>query len=88
MSSCRLGPNRAPLWPRGIVGSISHCEGYCAVVAARQDRFAGLGLDVERGEPLGRNLVKRVCRPTEIARLDSDDARPENGTMRLDLENR
>src|SRR5215469_16812348 len=28
------GPDRAPLWPDGFVGSISHARGACAAVAA------------------------------------------------------
>ncbi|MBK7862459.1 MAG: 4'-phosphopantetheinyl transferase superfamily protein [Archangiaceae bacterium] len=37
-------PNRAPTWPMGMVGSISH-SGELAVAAG--GRFAGLGIDLE-----------------------------------------
>src|SRR5438876_615194 len=28
-------PSRAPIWPEGFVGSISHAAGYCVAAAAR-----------------------------------------------------
>lgn len=40
--------DRRPSWPSGVVGSISHTEGSCGAVVARTERFAALGLDVER----------------------------------------
>jgi 4'-phosphopantetheinyl transferase EntD len=45
--SLLVGPDRRPLWPEHIVGSISHTEGFCAAVAARGDAFASLGFDAE-----------------------------------------
>src|SRR5450432_2196927 len=39
------GPDRAPIWPDGVVGSITHVEDYCLAVVARQDRIASLGVD-------------------------------------------
>jgi 4'-phosphopantetheinyl transferase EntD len=38
----------APLWPRDVVGSISHTDGYAVALAAPVGRFRGLGVDVER----------------------------------------
>jgi len=40
-------PDRAPVWPLGFTGSISHCADYCAVAVARSGDFRSLGLDVE-----------------------------------------
>ena len=40
--------DRTPIWPEGVVGSISHCADLCAVVVARADAFRSLGLDVWR----------------------------------------
>jgi len=64
------GPDRAPQWPPGIVGSLSHCDGLCAAVVARRGRIAGLGLDIESAEPLDVELIRRICTPAEAARLD------------------
>jgi len=61
-----VGERRAPVWPRGAVGSISHCERYCAAVAARRDEFAGIGLDVELDDALDAELISSVCSPGEL----------------------
>ena len=39
VSSCALPPdkNRAPQWPEGVIGSISHTGGLCCSVAAYRD---------------------------------------------------
>ncbi|MEV7276801.1 4'-phosphopantetheinyl transferase superfamily protein [Streptomyces sp. NPDC093111] len=41
------GTDRAPRWPAGIVGSITHCAGYRAAAVARATDVAALGLDAE-----------------------------------------
>lgn len=60
--------DRVPRWPEGVVGSISHCAGCCAVVVARRGRILSLGLDVERAERLEDELLARICTPREIER--------------------
>jgi len=66
------GPDRAPVWPAGIVGSITHCTALCAVAVADAKTVAGIGIDVERAGPLPDNVVARILAPAEreaIARL-------------------
>ncbi len=58
-------PTRAPAWPAGIVGTISHSHDLCAAVVARRSRLATLGLDIEGADPLPEELVRLVCRPVE-----------------------
>jgi 4'-phosphopantetheinyl transferase EntD len=41
------GLDRAPLWPEGVVGSITHTDGYCAAVAAPRRLFASIGIDAQ-----------------------------------------
>jgi len=60
------GSHREPLWPPGIIGSLTHCEGYCAAVVARTDRIAGLGVDAEVSEALDPELIRMVCTPAEL----------------------
>jgi 4'-phosphopantetheinyl transferase EntD len=60
-----VGPERAPVWPPGYVGSITHCEGFCCAVAASKDRVAGLGIDVEDASPLEPRAARLVLRPDE-----------------------
>jgi 4'-phosphopantetheinyl transferase EntD len=46
------GPGGAPQWPQGIVGSITHCEGYRAAAVALSTDVVSLGVDAEPDEPL------------------------------------
>lgn len=66
--------SRMPLWPEGIVGSITHKVGLAAAAAARREAYRGVGLDLERVRRPGLGLLRRVLRPEELARLPSDEA--------------
>ena len=57
--------DRLPAWPAEIVGSITHCEGYCGVAVARRGDVIGLGLDAESVAALDAALVPLVCLPSE-----------------------
>jgi 4'-phosphopantetheinyl transferase EntD len=61
--------DRAPEWPRGVVGSISHTKGCCAVAVARADAYAGVGLDLEGADPLKPDLQRMICTPDELSRI-------------------
>jgi 4'-phosphopantetheinyl transferase EntD len=63
------GEDRAPIWPEGIVGSLTHSAGYCAAAVARAEGFSSLGIDVETAEPLAAELASLVCLESELARL-------------------
>lgn len=45
-----VGDYRQPLWPDGIIGSISHSDDFCAVAVAARESISDLGIDVE---PMG-----------------------------------
>lgn len=42
-----IGPAREPLWPAGLIGSISHSQQYAAAVAIPAGRRGGVGIDLE-----------------------------------------
>lgn len=44
-----IGTNedRSPEWPSGIVGSISHCDGFAICVCSESHRTLGVGIDAE-----------------------------------------
>jgi 4'-phosphopantetheinyl transferase EntD len=68
----------APQWPAGIVGSITHCAGYCAAAVARAGNLAAIGLDAEPNAPLPGGVLEMVTQPAERARLrDLAAIRPE-----------
>ncbi|MBO0683164.1 MAG: 4'-phosphopantetheinyl transferase superfamily protein [Candidatus Dormibacteraeota bacterium] len=59
------GPRREPIWPPGVVGSITHCEGYCAVAVAAQADVGGIGIDSEVETALGEGVREAVCTADE-----------------------
>jgi 4'-phosphopantetheinyl transferase EntD len=61
------GPDREPLWPPGIVGSISHSNALCGVAVALRTSVRALGIDIETAEPLALELRARVCTAQELA---------------------
>lgn len=63
------GPQREPLWPGGIVGSLTHCAGYRGAAVARQADLAGIGIDAEPHEPLPAGVLPRVSLDEERERL-------------------
>jgi 4'-phosphopantetheinyl transferase EntD len=63
------GERGAPLWPPGIIGSITHCAGYRAAAVARAGDLTAIGLDAEPNDPLPRGVLDVVSRPAERARL-------------------
>ncbi|QIQ01104.1 4'-phosphopantetheinyl transferase family protein [Streptomyces liangshanensis] len=61
------GAGGAPRWPDGVVGSITHCDGYRAAVVARTTDVAALGIDAERAGPLPRGVLGLVASDGERA---------------------
>ncbi|APG48199.1 4'-phosphopantetheinyl transferase family protein [Phaeobacter porticola] len=75
LSACAIpvGPKRAPVWPTGVVGSISHCHSIAVAVVAHPQDMHGLGVDVEEDVPLSENLIPQICRPAERDWLSRQD---------------
>ena len=65
------GPKREPIWPAGVVGSLTHCDGYRAAAVARAADVASLGIDAEPHEALPEGILERVTVPAERAHLSS-----------------
>jgi 4'-phosphopantetheinyl transferase EntD len=63
------GPQGAPQWPAGVVGSITHCDGYRAAAVARAEDVLTVGLDAEPDEPLPDGVLDVVTRAEERAWL-------------------
>lgn len=63
--------DRAPLWPPGLVGSISHTDTWCAAAVARiSDGIVALGIDIEPFEPIKPDLLRVICLPEERNFID------------------
>ncbi|MFF5085496.1 4'-phosphopantetheinyl transferase [Actinoplanes sp. NPDC000266] len=59
------GPKRQPLWPDGVVGSITHCAGYRAAALARSGDIASVGVDAEPHAALPPEVIPGVTLPAE-----------------------
>jgi 4'-phosphopantetheinyl transferase EntD len=70
--------DRAPRWPVGVVGSMTHCAGYRAAVVARSGELCGVGIDAEAHAALPPAVLDFALRGEERARLltlvDADPA--------------
>lgn len=66
-----------PVWPEGVIGSITHCRGMAA--AALREVTAGsdtlLGLDLEKTNRLSAGASRRVLHPLEVAFAGDDQVR-------------
>ena len=67
----RAARDRQPLWPAGLVGSITHTQGFCAAVIGEQARFVGLGLDTEHADAVRPELWPSICIAEELAWIGS-----------------
>jgi 4'-phosphopantetheinyl transferase EntD len=63
------GERGQPLWPEGVLGSITHCAGYRACALARSPQLAGVGIDAEPHAPLPEGVLDEVARAEERPRL-------------------
>jgi 4'-phosphopantetheinyl transferase EntD len=61
------GETREPLWPAGVVGSITHDRSLGVAVAGRVERFRSFGIDVEPDEPLSSDVAARIWSAEEAA---------------------
>jgi 4'-phosphopantetheinyl transferase EntD len=66
--------DRAPRWPAGIVGSITHTQSYCAAVVARRSELQSVGIDAEQDRLLGEEIMHMVCTKEEQAVVTARDA--------------
>jgi 4'-phosphopantetheinyl transferase EntD len=69
------GRRGAPVWPDGIVGSMTHCQGFRGAAVARAADLASLGIDAEPDEPLPDDVLGTIALPEEQAWVEELDAR-------------
>jgi len=69
-ASIPRGPDRAPIWPDDLVGSITHTDDWAAAAVARRDQgFVAIGIDLEPADALPPDFWGLVCTPEEQAKL-------------------
>ena len=58
--------NNEPVWPFGIVGSISHSGNIAVAAVTYRKNSRGIGIDVEKlSSTVSMDIVKRICLPQE-----------------------
>lgn len=67
------GPDRAPVWPAGVVGSMTHVDGYRAAAVGRAEDWTGIGIDAEAHAPLPDGVAALVMSDAERAALAGTD---------------
>ena len=63
------GLRGAPQWPAGVVGSITHCDGYRACAVAWDSDIIAIGLDAEPHDTLPDGVLDAVSLAQERVRL-------------------
>ncbi|MFF4489544.1 4'-phosphopantetheinyl transferase [Streptomyces sp. NPDC001544] len=69
------GADREPQWPDGVVGSLTHCDGYRAAALARDTDVASVGIDAEPHDSLPDRVLPMIAGPDEsrhLSRLRSE----------------
>lgn len=67
-----VSPRRAPVWPEGICGSITHSKTLCIAVAARRSQVSSIGIDAEPDHPLKVDLRSAILHESELNASDSE----------------
>jgi 4'-phosphopantetheinyl transferase EntD len=65
------GAHREPLWPPGVVGSITHAGGHAIVAVARADLCGGIGIDLEERGRWFPDLDRQIAFDRELQWLSS-----------------
>ncbi len=63
------GPRGEPCWPPGVVGSITHCDGYRACAIAHASKMASIGIDAEPHDALPYGVLSSIAGAQELAWL-------------------
>jgi 4'-phosphopantetheinyl transferase EntD len=78
------GAKGEPLWPPGIVGSMTHCENYRGAAVARAGTVVSLGIDAEPNEPLPDGVLDVISHASERRHIgDLQSALPGTAWDRL-----
>ena len=60
-----VGEDRAPIWPEGMCGSISHTADTCLAAVCNDPSVSSIGLDIEEAEALPEEVLETVLNHDE-----------------------
>ena len=63
------GDKGEPLWPDGVVGSLTHCTGYRGAVVGRTGAVRSVGIDAEPHDVLPDGVLGAISLPEERAEM-------------------
>ncbi len=70
-SPITTGGRGEPQWPAGLVGSITHCDGYRGCAVARSTDMSTVGIDAEPDAPLPVGVLRDIARSEELPGLSA-----------------
>lgn len=65
------GEKGEPCWPDGIVGSLTHCDGYRGAAVGRHDTVRSVGIDAEPHDVLPNGVLDAISLPAERAEINA-----------------
>lgn len=63
------GDKGEPCWPDGVVGSLTHCEGFRGAVVGRATDVRSVGIDAEPHDVLPKGVLDAISLPAERAAI-------------------
>jgi 4'-phosphopantetheinyl transferase EntD len=63
------GDKGEPCWPDGVVGSLTHCEGFRGAVVGRRAEVRSVGIDAEPHDVLPKGVLAAISLPDERTEL-------------------
>lgn len=70
-----VGSDRAPIWPEGFAGSITHDNAFALAAVGHRDRTRAIGIDMTEAAPLPGETRCQILRHPDEAGLDEMSAR-------------
>lgn len=64
------GAKGEPCWPDGVVGSLTHCDGYRGAVVGRTELVRSVGIDAEPHGVLPNGVLEAISLPAERHAID------------------
>jgi len=76
-----VAQTRAPIWPRGITGSITHTHSCAIAAVAPVSPLRAVGIDVEEDTPLKEDLRPAICTSSELSWLAQQENPGQMGKL-------
>ena len=63
------GADGEPLWPAGMIGSLSHDDEFAVAAVGRAQDVGAIGIDIEPAVPLPGDMIDLVATPSELSKI-------------------